>query len=453
MAFWLDRFKKDDEDDIWEELRQMLLNPPSEQEIALKKQEEQAKIDAALDRMFPDEEKAQEEPYLKYEELFPQEERGELTGKAVPFGENLSKQFNLDGKLTGMTGIEEMKDSLDFIKEKAGDVFTKENIKKAGGAMLQAASLVPALGGARGAIQGAGMLAKGVGALSKKMAPKLGRKVSQEISESMVNGGISGALEGLGRGLVTDENPWKTAAQDAAAGTTLGALGGVVGGKIAHNKRKANLDELLDKRKDWGIAFTKQTGKPVEAIDKLLEQKQGFVPNATKKRGIGDIDFVWGKHVDIDLLKQKSSGEGLKHIIERRNQQGYNGENFVLGLPKLLKEGKTYSKKGHPGRYYIGGQNKEAAIRTDYDKKPRNWLTSAYYLEETPSQASAGFRTYDQTSADKQFFPLSDLQRSNNIITNSNSNLNPSQQSIQKPSSHNEWLEELKRRHKKLGWW
>ena len=81
-------------------------------------------------------------------------------------------------------------------------------------------------------------------------------------------------------------------------------------------------------------------------------------------------------------------------------------------------------------------------------------MTSAYYLKETPSQASAGFRTYDQTSADKQFFPLSDLQRSNNIIiTNSNSNLNPSQQSIQKPSLHNEWLEELKRRRKKLGWW
>ena len=38
-------------------------------------------------------------------------------------------------------------------------------------------------------------------------------------------------------------------------------------------------------------------------------------------------------------------------------------------------------------------------------------------------------------------------------IQNYNSNLNPSQQSIQKPLSHNEWLEELKRRRKKLGWW
>lgn len=49
---------------------------------------------------------------------------------------------------------------------------------------------------------------------------------------------------------------------------------------MSHDIRKKNLDELVDKRKDWGIAFAKQTGKPKEAIDKLLEQKQGFVPKA-----------------------------------------------------------------------------------------------------------------------------------------------------------------------------
>ena len=222
----------------------------------------------------------------------------------------------------------------------------------------------------------------------------------------------------------------------------LGSAGGAVGGKIQQEIRKKNLDELVDKRKDWGIAFTKQSGKPAEAIGKLLEQKQGFVPNATKKHGIGNIDFVWG-----------DSGKGLEHVIERRNQQGYEGEDFVQELPELFQKGEIYSKEGHPGRYYIGGQNKEAAIRTDYNKKPRNWLTSAYYLEDTPSQASAGFRTYDRTPADKQFFPLSDLQKSNSIITDSDLNLNPGQQSMQKPMSYNEWLEELKRKRKKFSWW
>lgn len=42
MSFWLDRFRRKDEEDIWEELRQMILNTPSEDEIALKNKEEQA---------------------------------------------------------------------------------------------------------------------------------------------------------------------------------------------------------------------------------------------------------------------------------------------------------------------------------------------------------------------------------------------------------------------------
>ena len=57
MAFYGERFRRPDEEDIWEELRQMILNPPTEEEIALKKQQEQAQINAILDRVFPDIEK------------------------------------------------------------------------------------------------------------------------------------------------------------------------------------------------------------------------------------------------------------------------------------------------------------------------------------------------------------------------------------------------------------
>ena len=65
MAFWLDRFRRPDEEDIWEELKQMLLNPPSEQEIALKKQQEQAWIDSILNKAFPENPNAQTGQTLK----------------------------------------------------------------------------------------------------------------------------------------------------------------------------------------------------------------------------------------------------------------------------------------------------------------------------------------------------------------------------------------------------
>ena len=69
MVFWSDRFRREDEEDIWEELKQMLMNPPSEQEIALKKQKEQEWIDSILNKAFPDEPKIKEEPYLTPEEM------------------------------------------------------------------------------------------------------------------------------------------------------------------------------------------------------------------------------------------------------------------------------------------------------------------------------------------------------------------------------------------------
>ena len=84
-------------------------------------------------------------------------------------------------------------------------------------------------------------------------------------------------------------------------------------------------------------------------------------------------------------------------------------------------------------------------------------MTSAYYLEEAPSQASAGFRTYDQIHSDKQLFPLSDLQKSNNIIPSSQNNLNPTtsgtQPNKQFPTleSEEEWLKRLRRQRQRRG--
>ena len=135
----------------------------------------------------------------------------------------------------------------------------------------------------------------------------------------------------------------------------------------------------------------------------------------------------------------------MKHIVERRNQQGYDGEEFVKNLPELFKDGNSYLKEGHPGRYYIGHKNKEAVVRTDYNNKKRNWLTSAYYLEGAPSQDLAGFRTYDQTYANKQSFPLLDSQKSDNILPSLSNNLKPTDiEKACKPLSFNDWLKVLK---------
>ena len=65
---------------------------------------------------------------------------------------------------------------------------------------------------------------------------------------------------------------------------------------------------------------------------------------------------------------------------------------------------------------------------TDYNKKPRNWLVSSYNLkEEAPLQDLPGGRALEQTYASGQQISPPDLTKvPHNIVTNSNSNLNPS---------------------------
>lgn len=138
--------------------------------------------------------------------------------------------------------------------------------------------------------------------------------------------------------------------------------------------RVKNINELIDKRKEWGIAFRKASGDPAKAIETLRQQEKGFVPNATKD----GIDFVWGEYTPPKKPNQKGGGYGLAHIRERRNADKGNGEEFLDNLADLILNGKKYLKKEHPGRYYIGTDKDEAVIRTDYSGKLWKWLNSAY---------------------------------------------------------------------------
>lgn len=173
--------------------------------------------------------------------------------------------------------------------------------------------------------------------------------------------------------------------------------------------------------KEWGTAYKEYSGKPREAIEHLLNTKNGYVPAAITKEGIGDIDFVYGKTGD--------GGFGLAHIIERRNEDGVDGEAFVKRIPEIIQKGEVKIKPDHKGRKYITTSDKEVSIRLDYNGEERNWIVSAYVLhtnaKNSLTQADVGFRTYDINHSDKQYFPLSDLVRTNNIITDTQTNFNP----------------------------
>jgi len=141
----------------------------------------------------------------------------------------------------------------------------------------------------------------------------------------------------------------------------------------------------------FGEAFANFTGRPAEAIEHLLKEKRGHVPGAFFKEGHGEIDLPWG-HGGND-------GFGLAHIIEERNNDGFDGEAFVRLLPKIVDEGRWEERENRPGRAYIVHEESEAVIRLDWDNQERTWLLTAYPFNNKNGRSSTG-RTTDLAQMD-----------------------------------------------------
>lgn len=139
----------------------------------------------------------------------------------------------------------------------------------------------------------------------------------------------------------------------------------------------------------FGTAFPAFSGKPKEAIEHLMKTKEGHVPAAFHKEGLGDIDLPWGK--------EGKKGFGLAHIIERRNEQGVNGVDFVRQLPHMIRDGSVEHRENYPNRAYIVSKDNETVIRLEWDGKRRAWLLTAYPLEENGSRSSDRTTDLDQT--------------------------------------------------------
>lgn len=143
------------------------------------------------------------------------------------------------------------------------------------------------------------------------------------------------------------------------------------GGGSGFNKPDADGASGANDLEDvFGESFAQFSGKPDEAIEKLLGERRGHVPAAVHKEGVGDIDFVWGE--------DGPQGYGLAHIIERRNDEGFDGEEFVRTLPKIIKEGQVEYRHQKMGRLYIHSKDKNVVIRLDWNGIERNWLATAF---------------------------------------------------------------------------
>ncbi|MCQ2813087.1 DUF3519 domain-containing protein, partial [Helicobacter pylori] len=111
------------------------------------------------------------------------------------------------------------------------------------------------------------------------------------------------------------------------------------------SKKASDLQHATTPLKEFGTNYPEFALKPKEALEKLLQEKNGQVAGAAYREDLGGIDFVWGTPKTKD-----SVGYGLAHIIESRENQykklGLTPEQAKERTNELIKEIPNIIQKG-----------------------------------------------------------------------------------------------------------
>ncbi|WP_232781554.1 DUF3519 domain-containing protein, partial [Helicobacter pylori] len=113
----------------------------------------------------------------------------------------------------------------------------------------------------------------------------------------------------------------------------------------ANAKKLLKLQHAITPLKEFGTNYPEFALKPKEALEKLLQEKNGQVAGAAYREDLGGIDFVWGTP-----KTKESVGYGLAHVIESRENQykklGLTPEQAKERTNELIKEIPNIIQKG-----------------------------------------------------------------------------------------------------------
>ncbi|MDU9804400.1 DUF3519 domain-containing protein, partial [Helicobacter pylori] len=114
---------------------------------------------------------------------------------------------------------------------------------------------------------------------------------------------------------------------------------GVKSAKENITKQEEALQDAITPLKEFGKNYPEFALKPKEALEKLLQEKNGQVAGAAYRDDLGGIDFVWG-----------NKDYGLEHILEKREKQykrlGLTNEQAKERTNELIKEIPNIIQKG-----------------------------------------------------------------------------------------------------------
>ncbi|WP_421812869.1 DUF3519 domain-containing protein [Helicobacter pylori] len=184
---------------------------------------------------------------------------------------------------------------------------------------------------------------------------------------------------------------------------------------------QANAKKLLKEQhattplKEFGTNYPEFALKPKEALEKLLQEKNGQVAGAAFREDLGGIDFVWGTP-----KTKESVGYGLAHVLERREQQALadglseaEAKEYALNIVKSIPEVLEKGTKGtdHLGRVFVDYGNKRVGLNNTWNNKDleNHWVISSYELRDT-TEKPTHFPTSQAITKEKDIYSLNSVE-------------------------------------------
>ncbi|WP_199492640.1 DUF3519 domain-containing protein [Helicobacter pylori] len=161
----------------------------------------------------------------------------------------------------------------------------------------------------------------------------------------------------------------------------------------AEAEKLLKLKHAITPLKEFGKNYPEFALKPKEALEKLLQEKNGQVAGAAFRDDLGGIDFVWG-----------NKNYGLEHILKRREEQaiakGLNETeakeyalSVVKSIPEIIEKG---VKVDNNGRIAIEYKHMRVGLNDKWDnqKLENKWVISSYEIYN--SESGIPFRPISQ---------------------------------------------------------
>ncbi|WP_283526379.1 DUF3519 domain-containing protein [Helicobacter pylori] len=154
------------------------------------------------------------------------------------------------------------------------------------------------------------------------------------------------------------------------------------------SKKASDLQHATTPLKEFGKNYPEFALKPKEALEKLLQERNGQVAGAAYREDLGGIDFVWGTP-----KTKESVGYGLAHVLERRENQykklGLTPEQAKERTNELIKEIPNIIQKGlkeedRPGYVAIILNNSKVILsKFKGDKELKNhYMITSFEVDE-----------------------------------------------------------------------